>query len=60
MNKVKPIAKAVVSGVVAFCGGLGVALTDGSVTGVEWCVIVPATVIAVGGVFGITNAPPED
>lgn len=51
----KPYAKAIVAGTVAFCGTLGTALTDGSVTGVEWCTIVPATVVAIGGVFGIRN-----
>lgn len=55
MNKIAPYAKAVTAGVVAFCGGLGVALTDGHVTAGEWCTIVPATVVAVAAVFGVKN-----
>ena len=53
----KPYAKAVVAGTVTLCGGLGTALTDGHVSAVEWCTIIPATVVAVGAVFGIRNTP---
>ena len=49
-------AKAIVAGTVSFCGTLGTALTDGHVSGVEWCTIIPATVVSVGAVFGIKNA----
>lgn len=57
---VRLYAKAVVAGVVTFSGTLGTALTDGTVSGVEWCAIVPATIIAVAGVFGVSNTPAED
>ncbi|UUW87389.1 hypothetical protein [Pimelobacter simplex] len=53
----KPYAKAVVAGVVTLGAGLGTALTDGHVSAVEWCTIIPATVVAVGAVFGIRNTP---
>lgn len=59
MKKIAPYAKAVVAGTVAFCGTLGTALADGTVSGVEWCAIIPATVIAVGAVFGVPNRPAE-
>jgi len=60
--KIRPYAKAIVSGIASFCGGLGIALVDGQVTGIEWCSIIPATVIAVAGVFGISNesTPKQD
>lgn len=51
-------AKAIVAGTVTFCGTLGTALDNG-VSGQEWCIIIPATVVAVAAVFGIKNAPNE-
>ncbi|WGX98715.1 hypothetical protein [Nocardioides sp. L-11A] len=59
MKNLKPYAKAVVAGTVAFCGALGTALADGNVSGVEWCGIIPATVVAIGAVFGVPNRPAE-
>jgi hypothetical protein len=55
----KQYAKAIVAGTVTFCGTLGAALTDGHVSGTEWCVIIPATVTAVGAVFGVSNTPSQ-
>ncbi|GAB2970384.1 hypothetical protein [Nocardioides montaniterrae] len=57
MNRINPYAKAVAAGVATFAGALGTALTDGTVTGSEWCGVVAATAIGIGAVFGIPNKP---
>lgn len=53
---VPQIAKAVIATVVAGAAAIGTALTDGHITGTEWCVIVPAIVVAAGAVFSVPNA----
>lgn len=50
-------AKAIVAGTVTLCGGLATALTDGHLSVVEILTIIPATILAVGTVFGVTNSP---
>ena len=42
----KAVVGAVYSGIVAFLGGLTLALTDGAVTGLEWVTIASTTVPA--------------
>ncbi len=64
MNTVKTTAaKAVVgsiySGLVAFLGTLGVAISDESITGLEWVTIASATVIAIGGAAGLVYYVPN-
>lgn len=54
----KPV-KALVAGVVTFCSATGLALPDGVTVG-EWLAIVPATLIAVVGVYGIPNPQVPD
>jgi len=54
----KYIAKAVYAGVVTFLGSLIAALQAGSVDLQTWLTIALATIVAVGGVFGLTNGPP--
>lgn len=51
--------KAFFAGATAFLGALGTALTDGTVTGLEWVAIAGATVVAAGAVWGVRNAPPN-
>lgn len=50
-------AKAVVGAAIAGLGALGTALTDGHVSGSEWLVVASTTLVALGGVFGVPNAP---
>jgi len=55
----KAVAGAVYSGLVAFLGTLGVAMTDGAVSGLEWVTIASATVVAVGGAAGLVYYVPN-
>ena len=48
-------AKAIIAGVTAGVGALGVALTDGSITATEWSVILGAIVYAAVSVWGYPN-----
>jgi hypothetical protein len=61
--KIKVVAKAIVAGVVTFCGSLATALastpSDG-VTAQEWLSIIPLTVVAMGAVYVVPNAQPGD
>lgn len=50
------VLREVAKAVVALAGALGVALIDGNLTPAELC----AVVVTVGGVYGITNTPPEE
>ena len=50
-------AKAVVGALVAGAGSLQVALADNVVTTVEWIQVASATVLALGLVWGVQNAP---
>lgn len=49
--------KAIIAGIVAAGGSLGVAASDGHVTLAEALIAVTATAVAVGGVYGVTNKP---
>jgi small basic protein len=56
------ISKAIYAGVVTFLGALLAALQAApeigfALTGASWVTIVLATIIAVGGVLGLQNAP---
>lgn len=55
----KAIVGAVYSGVVAFLGGLAIALTDNVVTPLEWVTIAGATVVATGGSAGFVYYVPN-
>ena len=55
----KAVVGAVYSGIVAFLGGLTLALADGAVTGLEWVTIASTTVIAVGGAAGLVYYVPN-
>ena len=61
MEWVRYAAKAIFAGAVAFLGGVAAILvgdaTFGDVTAGQWVTIALATVIAVGGVFGLSNGP---
>ena len=52
-------AKAIFAGVVTFLGSVSVLLvgdtTFGTITQGQWVTIALATIVAVGGVFGLTN-----
>lgn len=53
--------KAIFAGLVAFLGGLAAILVgDASladVTVAQWITVALSTVLAIGGVFGLTNGP---
>lgn len=49
--------KAIIAALVAAAGSVGAAATDGHVSLAEWCVVIGATAVAFGGVYGVTNAP---
>ncbi|MFG1800185.1 hypothetical protein ACGFI4_08430 [Micromonospora carbonacea] len=51
----KPYAKAVVAGLLAGLGALGAALTDGTVSPVEWVTVASATLAGLGVVYAVPN-----
>jgi hypothetical protein len=51
-------AKAITAAVVAFLTALGVALPDG-ITPPEWVAVALATVVALGAVWAVPNAPAQ-
>ena len=51
--------KAIYGGVAARLTALGTALTDGSITALEWVGIATAAVVAFGAVYGVTNTPKQ-
>jgi hypothetical protein len=53
----KYIGKAIYAGLVTFLGSLITALQAGSLDLKTWLTIALATVVAVGGVFGLANGP---
>lgn len=55
MEYAKWAAKALVAGLVAFLGAWITGLSDGAMTQVEWLTTILATIVALGGVFGISN-----
>ncbi len=50
--------KAAYAGVVAFLGGLLVAIAEAGISSQEWITIALATTLAVGGILGLQKAPP--
>lgn len=55
MPPINTFRKAILAGAVAFCGVLGGALTDGSVTASEWMTVAATTLTAAFGVYEIRN-----
>lgn len=49
------VAKAVIAGVTALSGALLTAMADAGITATEWVSIVVTTVLAVAGVWAVTN-----
>lgn len=54
-----PYAKAITGTVVAGLGALGTALTDGTVTPVEWVAVATTALTASLAIWSVTNAPLE-
>jgi len=52
----KSYAKAVVAALIAGLTAAGTALTDETMTSTEWTVVVVATLVALGAVWGVPNA----
>lgn len=50
-------AKAIVAALIAGLTALGTALTDETVTTAEWTAVAVATLVALGAVWGVPNAP---
>jgi hypothetical protein len=61
MKYLGTMLRALFAGAVAFFGALGAALTSdqgfGDLSAQTWCVVIVATLVAFGGVYGITNKP---
>jgi hypothetical protein len=53
-------AKAILGGLIAFVGAVAVGYTDGAMTAAEWWTSAGAGLVALGGVFGVRNAPVAD
>ena len=49
--------KAIIGALMAFLAALGTAMSDGTVTGIEWVIIAGAVVTGFGAVWGVPNAP---
>lgn len=60
MDKIKAWIAGGSATVLAFLGGLAVAMEDNTITGQEWVTIAAVTVTAFGGVFGSTYAAPAN
>ena len=59
MQYLKYVAKAIYAGIVTFLGSLITALQQASSLDLStWLSIVLTTIVAVGGVFGLTNGAP--
>lgn len=56
MSKLNPYAKAIVSAALAGLAAVGVAITDGQVTAVEYVVIASAVVGTLATIWGVPNA----
>jgi hypothetical protein len=54
-----PIAKAITGAVTAGCAAGVAALADGTVTSIEWLVIVSAAAAGFGAVWAVPNATGE-
>ena len=50
-------AKAITAGVMALAGLLITALADAGITATEWVTIVSGTILAVAGVYVVSNKP---
>lgn len=59
MKKIAPYGKAVTGALVAGLGALGAALSDGAVSPVEAVTIASATVVALGAIWTVPNAPTD-
>jgi sugar phosphate permease len=57
MNTFAPYAKAILGALIAGLTALGTALTDGGVSASEWVAAAIATLVALGAVYAIPNAP---
>ena len=51
------LVKPVYAGVVAFLGGLGIAIAENGISGPEWVAIALATTLSIGGILGLQEAP---
>jgi hypothetical protein len=58
LGAAKSIAGGVVATALGFLAPLGVAISDGQVTGQEWVAIATATILGAAAGFGITYATP--
>ena len=58
IEKVAPIAKALIASVVAFLTAISTALGDGSISAQEWITALIALIIGFGAVFSVPNKPP--
>lgn len=57
----KTYAKAILAGLIGFVGSLATAtVQDNAVTLGEWLAAAAVGLTALGGVYGITNAPPQE
>jgi hypothetical protein len=54
------IAKAIIAAVTALGGALVTALSDGTVTTIEYVLVVVATITAGSAVWATTNAPKDE
>jgi hypothetical protein len=50
-------AKAIMAGVTALAATLTVALSDNGITATEWVTIAAGTILAIAGVYAVSNAP---
>jgi hypothetical protein len=61
MSWIKYVAKAIVAGVTTFAAGVAPFLVNGGtfadISQGQWVTIIALTVVAVAGVFGISNGP---
>jgi hypothetical protein len=53
-------AKAILGGLIAFVGAVAVGYTDGAMSAAEWWTSAGAGLVALGGVFGVRNAPTNE
>lgn len=58
LGPAKAVAATIATVAVSFLGALGVAITDGAVSGEEWVTIAIATILATGLVGGATFVTP--
>lgn len=56
MTRLKPYAKAVVAGAIAFTGAVATGYADGAMHTGEWWLAASTGLAALGVVFGVRNA----